>query len=291
MRILIIGASGLVGGNIINHFSAETDWNMIGTYNNFKVNNLVKLNASDRDSWTNEISGTKWDIIIHTGALTHVDKCEEDADLSWGLTVQSTINLVDLARKNNAKFIYISTDYVFDGINGPYTENGTPNPLSVYGKHKLESEEFIIANLVDYLILRVTNVYGDEIRGKNFVSRTVQQIKENQNLYISAPSDQYATPVNAYDIARVLHLLIHDNKAGLYHVCSTDYFNRVQFINRIKTFFGSKLVITPLLTKDLKQLADRPLLGGLIAERFLAEYPDFYFSNIDDYLNKYNDKF
>lgn len=286
MKVLIIGSSGLVGGNIYDYFSNVTEWDLIGTYNKYHVEPFIFLDASQIDNWPALVLETKWDIIIHTGALTNVDRCEEEPELSELLTVQSTINLCSLAFKQGTKLIYISTDYVFDGKNGPYRENEIPAPVCVYGRHKLASENVIKSTLTDYLILRVTNVYGNELRGKNFLARTISQTKSDKSLLITAPSDQYATPVNALDIAKAMLLLIRDSKNGIYHIASTDFLSRVQFLNRINVYFDNKLIIKPIKTYLLKQSAKRPLMGGLLSEKFLSEYPDFMFSNIDDYLKK-----
>jgi dTDP-4-dehydrorhamnose reductase len=284
MKILIIGASGLVGGNIYNYLVKHTNWEITGTYNKFLVSPFIFLDASELSTWSKFINKTDWDVIIHTGALTHVDKCEEALDLSELLTVKSTYNLCKLASEKGSKLIYISTDYVFDGTTGPYSESDIPNPLCVYGKHKLEAENIVKSSLSNYLILRITNVYGNEVRNKNFLSRTIMQIKSNTNLEITAPYDQYATPVNALDIAKSILLLINDRKNGIYHIASTDFLNRVQFLQKINSYFGNKLIINPIKTNNLNQSAKRPLMGGLLSKKFLSEYPDFVFSNIDDYL-------
>lgn len=286
MKILIIGASGLVGGSIYKYLVNSTDWEIIGTYNNFQVEPFVFFDASARKSWSSFILNEGWDIIIHTGALTNVDRCEEDSELSYRLTVKSVENLSLFASEIGAKLIYTSTDYVFDGECGPYTEKDIPNPINIYGTHKLKSEELITKSLTNYLIVRITNVYGDEIREKNFLSRVITQIKSNLDFNISAPHDQYATPVNALDIAKVILILILDQKSGLYHIASTDYLNRVQFIQKINKYFNDVLSVNPVTTRELNQLAPRPLLGGLIAKKFLDEYPNFQFSNIDDFIKE-----
>lgn len=284
MKILIIGASGLVGGNIYNYLVKHTNWEITGTYNKFPVSPFIFLDASEINKWPEIITKTDWDAIIHTGALTHVDKCEEESELSEFLTVKSTENLCKLAIDKGSKFIYISSDYVFDGLDGPYSESDIPNPLCVYGRHKLEAENLVKSSLSNYLIIRITNVYGNEVRNKNFLSRTIMQIKSNTNLEITAPYDQYATPVNALDIAKSILLLINDSKNGIYHIASTDFLNRVQFLQKINSYFGNKLIINPIKTNNLNQSAKRPLMGGLMARKFLNEYPEFEFSNIDDYL-------
>jgi dTDP-4-dehydrorhamnose reductase len=284
MKILIVGASGLVGGNIFNYLSSETNWDVLGTYNNFKADPFIFFDASERGSWSDTVVNTNWDVIVHTGALTHVDGCEENPELSYLLTVKSAENMCSFADRIGALLIYISTDYIFDGECGPYTENEIPNPVNIYGQHKLKAEKLVIAMLSNYLILRITNVYGNELRNKNFLARTIAQIKSNIELSITAPIDQYATPINALDVAKAIFLLISDRKTGIYHLASSDFFNRVQFLQRINLHYNNILQINPISTSQLKQAAKRPLIGGLVSKKFLDEYPNFHFSNVDDYL-------
>ena len=286
MKILIIGASGLVGGNIYDHLSNQAGWEITGTYHHYAVENLLPFNAADKAAWSPAITGTPWDVIIHTGALTHVDKCEEEPQLSETGTVLSAANICALAAAQNARLIYISTDYIFDGRSGPYCEDDIPAPLNVYGGHKLKAEELVRSAINGHLILRITNVYGKELRGKNYLARVIGQLRSGESPEITAPYDQYATPVNAADIARAVGLLINDKKSGTYHLASTDLLSRVQLLQRVNVYFDNKLTIHPVDTAFLKQLAKRPLRGGLSAAKFLSEYPGFRFSNIDDYLKE-----
>jgi dTDP-4-dehydrorhamnose reductase len=284
MKVLIIGASGLVGGNIYEFFSEVTNWELTGTYNSFPSDRLVYFDASNSSNWSEIITDTPWDIIIHTGALTHVDQCEADPLRSEILTVDSTNNLVNFASKIGSKFIYISTDYVFDGTAGPYSESDNTNPLSVYGKHKLQSENIITGNLTNYLIIRITNVYGKEVRNKNLLARIIQEIINKNELVYQMPFDQFSTPINAIDVARALLYLIKDDKKGLYHLASTDLVNRVQFLQKLNFYLGQRFTVVPVATAKLNQTAKRPLLGGLLAKKFLSQYPNFEFSNLDSYL-------
>ncbi|MEX0967227.1 MAG: SDR family oxidoreductase [Bacteroidia bacterium] len=286
MNILILGASGLVGGNCLNLFSGNSQWKVAGTHFSFPTEQTQFFNTLRLDDPDNfDIAAFRPSIILHAGALTHVDHCEDHEEESYQKTVQSTANVALLVKQYNAKFIYISTDYVFDGTNGPYDEEAEVNPLSVYGRHKLEAENIVRATTENHLILRITNVYGDEIRNKNFISRIVEAIIEGKTLQLRLPYDQYATPANAFDIARMLYLLIGDDKKGLYHVASTDSLNRVQLAQRIlKHFPVNRVEVIPATTAEIAQKAPRPLQGGLKPQKFLAEYPDFHFSNVDDFL-------
>ena len=225
------------------------------------------------------------DVIIHCGALTHVDYCETHEEESFQKNVTATANLLDIARRHHIKFVFLSTDYVFDGRHGPYRENAPVNPLSVYGKHKLAAERLIQEQLTHYLILRVTNVYGDEIRQKNFIARLLRQIEAGEKLELKLPYDQYASPTNALDIARAAEALLSAGKNGIYHVAGTDYMNRVSLALKVLRYFPeTDYRLIPLSTKEFNQAAPRPLYGGFIPDKLLSLFPTFLFSSVDDYL-------
>lgn len=287
MKVFIAGASGLVGSNCLKHFT-EQGWDVKGSYFSYEVPSTVFYNTLDIQD-TNNFDVVSWgpDVIVHCGAMTHVDKCETKPDESYKQTVQSTINLLTVAKQCGAKFVYISTDYVFDGVDGPYKETAPVNPLSVYARHKLEAEQLSLSELEHTLVLRVTNVYGDEARGKNFIARIIDQCKNNQKLTLKLPYDQYATPANAWDIARAMYLLLRDEKEGIYHIGSTDYLNRVELALRVLKYFpNAEYDLLPMSTSELNQPAARPLLGGFITLKFSSEYPTFLYSNVDDYMKQ-----
>ncbi len=287
MKIFISGASGLVGSNCQKYF-LEQGAKVLGTYFSFPTGDTVFFNSLNLEDKNNaDVKAFNPDVIVHCGALTHVDYCEDHEEESYQKTVQSTINLLRLAKECDARFVYISTDYVFDGVDGPYKEEDAFNPLGVYAEHKLVGEDAVRASDVSYLILRITNVYGDEIRNKNFVSRIIQQCQEGKELNLKLPMDQYATPVNALDVAKSMWLLLQDRKEGVYHIASTDYVNRIELALRVLKYFpNAQYKLKPMLTADLNQAAARPLTAGLLTEKFSKEYPDFFFSNVDDYVNQ-----
>lgn len=286
MKVLIIGASGLVGSNCLRYFRSR-DWNCIGTYYSYEAQDTVFYDTLDPDNPDNvDADSFRPDVILHCGALTHVDYCEQHPEESYQKTVVSTQNMIALAARLQARLVFISTDYVFDGLNGPYDEEALVSPLSVYGKHKLEAEKLVRDAGPANLVLRITNVYGDEERGKNFVSRIIDQVFEQKRLNLRLPLDQYATPINALDIARCLYLLLQDNKSGIYNIAGTDYMNRVQLALAILKYFPeAEYDLYPMTTEEIKAPAPRPKQGGLKNKKFMAEYPDFRFSTIDDYVS------
>ncbi len=287
MKVFIAGASGLLGSNCQKHFT-EQGWDVKGSYFSYATPDTVYYNTLQPADPNNfDIAAFAPDVIVHCGALTHVDYCETHPEESYTQTVQSTINLIQVAKACKAKMVYISTDYVFDGKQGPYTEDAPLNPISVYGRHKLEAEQMVLDELADSLVLRITNVYGDEARGKNFVARIVQQCKDGNKLTLKLPYDQFASPTNAMDIARAMFLLLRDGKKGVYHTGGTDYMNRVELALRVLKYFPqADYDLVAMNTEALQQPAARPLLGGFVCLKFRSEYPEFLFSNVDDYVGK-----
>jgi len=289
MKILVIGGSGLVGSNCLSHFLEQPDVIAVGTYFSYATSSTEYFDTLNIDNPKNfDIAGFDPDVIMHCGALTHVDKCESEVEESYDKTVRSTRNVIELCKTYSARMLYVSTDYVFDGKEGPYDEEASVNPISVYGMHKMEAERLVLNEVPASVVIRITNVYGDEERDKNFVTRIAKACIEGKELDLKLPVDQYATPVNAADVARALFLLANDGKSGIYNIASTDFFNRVELVEKIQTHFpGNKISFESVTTAELGQPAPRPLMGGLKTDKFMQAYPDFVFSTVDDYLNKF----
>ncbi|MFM2385644.1 MAG: hypothetical protein RL660_401 [Bacteroidota bacterium] len=286
MKVFVSGASGLVGGNVLKHFKQQ-GIDVVGSYFSYAVEGCVYYNTLEPQHPDNfkldEFAPT---VIVHCGAMTHVDACETEVQDSYNKTVQSTINLLQLATKYNAKLVYIGTDYVFDGAAGPYLETDAVNPLSVYAKHKLEAEQLVLQHSKDNLVLRITNVYGDEVRNKNFVARIIEQALNKQAINLKLPADQYATPVCAFDVARAMLLLLQDGKSGVYHIASTDWMNRVDLaLTVLKYFPNAQYNLQALHTAELQQPAARPLRGGLHKIKFSEQYNTFRFTTVDEYVS------
>lgn len=287
MKVFISGASGLLGGNCLRVFKT-LGWEVVGSHFSYPTPDTVFYDTLNPDSSANfDLIAFQPDVIVHCGALTHVDYCELHQQESYEKTVNSTRALLQMAKRLKARIVFISTDYVFDGASGPYREGVRANPLNIYGLHKLEAEGLVQASMIPYLILRITNVYGDEHRNKNFVSRIVTQCQEGQKLSLKLPYDQFASPTNAHDIARALACLLKDDRQGVYHIGGSDYMNRVTLALKVLQYFpDAAYALETFSTAILNQPAQRPLYGGFISARFLSEYPDFVFGTLDTYLRK-----
>lgn len=265
----------------------DPNFDVVGSHYMFATNDTEYFDIFNPKLTTFDLAEFAPDVIVHTGALTHVDYCETHQDESYRNTVESTEKAIDLANRLNAKLVYISTDYIFDGENGPYAEYDDTNPLSVYGKHKLIAENLVKELCDDFLILRITNVYGNEIRGKNFVAFLKKLAQSGEEKQLKLPIDQYATPINAADIGKILCRLMIDGKQGIYHLASEEYLNRVELAAKVlKHFPEAKVKLKPVLTRDLGQAAPRPLKGGLKTDKIKSEYPEFEFSTVDAYMEE-----
>ncbi|MBS1616331.1 MAG: SDR family oxidoreductase [Bacteroidetes bacterium] len=285
MKLFIIGASGLVGSHCLRYFKTQ-GCEVLGSYKNFEQAGLVCFDTLNPKAPGNfDLAAWQPEVIVHCGALTHVDYCETHEEESYQQSVQSTQNLIAIANLCGARMVYMSTDYVFDGTDGPYLEDAVTKPLSVYGRHKLEAEQAVMNKTRKPLVLRITNVYGDEARGKNFIARIINQCIEKQHLNLNLPFDQYANPTQAADIARALFLLLRDSHEGIFNICGSDYMNRVSLALRVLKYFpDASYELTAVSTASLNQAALRPLLGGFINRKFSALYPKFLFSTVDDFL-------
>jgi dTDP-4-dehydrorhamnose reductase len=287
MKVLVIGASGLVGSHCLKYFK-EKNIEVIGTYRNFKTDDTVFFDPFEENcfNFLEEID-FKPEVIIHCGALTNVDYCEDHQKESENQTLTSTEIIAEYCKKNNSRLVYISTDYVFDGLKGPYSEDDKTNPINVYGKHKLEAE-LVADKIGNCIIARVTNVYGEEERSKNFIANLLNLINSDSEKNFNLPFDQFATPIYAGDIAKMIYLLVIDNKKGIYNLSSTDYYNRYQLAQKVKSYFKktNHIILNPISTKSLNQKAKRPLNGGLINIKFAKEYPHFVYTNVDAFILK-----
>lgn len=284
-KVFVSGASGLVGSHVMRVFK-EAGYEVVGTHFSYPTADTVYFDTLNLENEKNfDVLGFHPDVVVHCGALTHVDYAEENEMESFDQTVKTTQNLLEVAQRMDSVFVFLSTDYVFNGHLGPYTEPATPRPLNVYGEHKLIAEKFIVNNWDKHLILRVTNVYGEEERGKNFVARIAKLAQENEETTLNLPVDQFANPTYAGDIAKAIELLIAKDKSGIFHFGATDYMNRVTLAKTVLDYYKNTTVkINVLETVEMNQAAMRPLRGGFIPMKFLKLFPEFEFTSIHQFL-------
>lgn len=287
MKVCIVGASGLVGSNVFRYFKLN-NIPSIGSHLSQPTDETFYYNTLNPESdELEQIFTFQPDVIIHCGALTHVDYCEENEKESYEKTVQSTINLLKIAKNLKAKFVYISTDYVFDGEKGEYNEEDEVKPLSVYGNHKLMAEDLVRDSGLEWLIVRVAKVFGHEINEKNFVARLAKTIEDTNTLTWNGFTDQWTTAIDAWDIAKALYLLLVSGKTGLYHLSYGELFTAYDITMKVANHYPNATInVKPITQADFQQVAQRPEKGGLSNSKFLSEFPNFQFKTIEDYLSE-----
>lgn len=214
----------------------------------------------------------KPDWIINCSAYTQVDKAEDEEELAFGINSDGVLNVTKVAKKYGAKLIHISTDYVFDGTKiGPYLESDATNPIGVYGKSKLCSEQNVINNHDKYFIIRTAWLYG--FNGNNFVNTMLKLLKEKDE--IKVVDDQYGSPTYAEDLARfVAKIVARDLRDyGVFNFTNEGETNWYQFaceINKqaqIKGLVKRDVRITPIKTTEYPRKAMRPANSYLSKEK------------------------
>ena len=160
-------------------------------------------------------------------ALTNVDFCETHSDSSYEINVLGAVNVVRSADHVDAKLVYFSSDYVFDGFNGPYAEVDPANPICEYGRHKLLSEHYVALHARRYLIVRTTVVYGWESQRKNFIVRLADRLRRGERVQI--PMDQVGSPTFVSNLAEAVVELIALDVQGLFHLAGPQLVTRYDF--------------------------------------------------------------
>ncbi len=211
--------------------------------------------------------------MFYPAGFTWVDGCERDSARAYAANLEEPLNIARAAAALNAKFVYFSTDYVFDGADGPYSESSTTNPLSVYGRAKRDAEIALENELGEaQLTIRTSWVFGPERQGKNFAYQLVRTLGAGQPLV--CPSDQISSPGYGPDVARAAVSMAEERFSGLIHVVGPEVMDRVAFARAIASAFGfDPSRIESRRTAELGQGAPRPLKGGLLTKRLDARRP------------------
>jgi dTDP-4-dehydrorhamnose reductase len=256
---LVIGASGMVGSALLRALQPDT----IGTYRTRAGEGLRHLDARDAASVERLVKEVRPTMVYFPAAEPNVDWCEQHPDDAWHANVEPALSALQRVRAADSHFVFFSSDYVFDGRDGPYDEEAEVGPLSVYGRQKREVEERVLGE--GGTVVRTTTVFGEELPpGKNFVVRLVARLRAGETATI--PADQFATPTWSDELARGVVGI--GNAPGIWHVAGPDFMVRTEFAGLIAEVFGcDQSLIRPVSTDTLHQAARRPLRAGLKTEK------------------------
>lgn len=263
-KILITGAFGQLGTSLCEVLSNKSILATGRVMTLTEKYHCMELDITNQENVKELIRNYKPDIIIHLAAMTDVDGCEKNPETAFEINVGATENLL---KNFNGKFIYVSTDYVFDGEEGPYYEDDKVNPVSVYGKTKLYGENLVQESDLEWIILRSNIIFSYNDRTKaSFVNWVVDSLKKKQ--MITVVNDQWNNPTWTNDLANVMSMMIEKNICGIYHYGGGDFLNRYEFAKMIASAFSlDRELIKPITTLELNWLAQRPLKSGLYTNK------------------------
>lgn len=257
--ILITGASGQLGMSLKKIFNSK--YEIISTTgNNNPTGSSMYLDVTNPLLFKEVMETTNPDLVVNLAALTNVDLCEKNPELAYSINIGGMDNLVNAFK---GPIIHVSTDYVFDGEDGPYKEVDTTNPLNVYGLSKLESEKLLLDHSENSLVIRSNVLYDYSSKSEaSFLNWVVDSLTQEKE--INVVEDQWNNPTWTGSLAVVIDRAIDTQLTGLVHWGDGDLVSRFDFANKIADVFNlKKSLIKPILTSELNQAAKRPLKSGL----------------------------
>lgn len=283
--ILITGSNGLLGQKLVyallKRNAAGANWNIVATArgaNRLKVQigyTYAEMNIGDRDSVQSVLSQYKPQVVINTAAMTNVDACEsarDEAELLNATSVRFMTETLTALQKADAAykchFIHLSTDFIFDGEDGPYDENAKPNPLSHYAATKLRGEEFAIQNEVKWSILRTIIVYGiaDDMSRSNLVLWAKGALEKGQK--INVVNDQFRSPTLAEDLAEGCILCAEKGAEGIFNISGEKTYSILDLVYMVADYWKlDKSLINPSSSVGINQPAKRPPRTGFIIDK------------------------
>lgn len=269
--ILVTGANGLLGQKLIDKLANRTAVQLVATglgpNRNPREEGYVyePLDILDEERMRDLFEVYQPTELINCAAMTHVDRCEEDPETCWNLNVKSLELMVKVCRDFGTKIIHLSTDFIFDGENGPYSEKDKPNPLSHYGRSKLEGERIVLESGLPYAIARTMLVYGlvADMSRSNVVLWAKNALEAKQE--INVVNDQFRCPTLAEDLADGVILISMRERTGIYHLSGPELLSIVEMVRQVADHWKlDKELIKEVSSDTLAQSAKRPPKTGFV---------------------------
>lgn len=256
MKVLVTGVGGQLGYDVIKELE-NRNIDCVGT-------DRAEFDITNFNATHKFITCHMPDAVIHCSAYTAVDKAEDEPELCHLVNAVGTKNIAKICKEIDAKMIYISTDYVFDGTKDGYHEvDDMPNPINVYGKTKLAGEKAVQEILDKYFIVRISWVFG--INGNNFVKTMLRLGKERSELNIVA--DQVGSPTYTADLAPLLVDMVHTDKYGVYHATNEGECSWAEFAEEIFKVAGMNVRVNHISTANYPTKAKRPMNSRMSKEK------------------------
>lgn len=279
-KILITGSGGFVGQNLYKLL--QTDFRVFGIGKNRQqfVDSVVDI--SKTGEFVEVLERYNPDQIVHLAALSNVEKCETERKLADEQNILPVETMTQWAKNSGKRIIFISSDYVYDGGKGNFSELDPENPIQYYGEKKLEGER-IVSSLEKYAILRPTVIYGWDEDGMNFFMQLYRKQKSKETMKV--PTDQISNPTSVLDLCRLIKKVVERyDTVGKYIATGNESINRYEFALKICELMNwDKQLVVPVETKELGQKAKRPLNNSTINKLVAHEF-GYLFNSIENNL-------
>ena len=279
-RVLITGANGLLGQELVANLSRHPDFDILATGRDaaarFKGGSCgyTPLDITDHKAVRDVLLDFTPDVIINCAAMTNVDQCEKERKACWEINVEAVEHLVRCCQLSGTKLIHVSTDFVFDGASGPYIETDRPEPVNFYGKSKLAAENAIRkAGLRNWAIARTVLVYGtgNNLSRSNIALWVIDQLTQGNTIRVV--DDQWRSPTYAPDLAEGLQKLSRYDKQGVYHLSGREQLSIYDFAHKIAAVFDlDASLIQRADASSFQQAALRPPKTGFIILKAETEF-------------------
>ncbi len=271
-RVLITGANGLVGQELVRIMSRDPEYDVLATGRDASPRfsgrscGYAPLDVTESEDVARLFQDFTPTVVINCAAMTQVDDCEKQRDACWKINAESVEHLAKQCFKIGAHLIQVSTDFVFDGNEGPYREEARPNPLSFYGKSKQASENAARgAGLEKWSIARTVLVYGtgENLSRSNFALWVIEKLSNGEAIHVV--TDQFRTPTYAPDLAAGIERVARYGKSGIFHLSGREFVSVFDFAHTVAEVFDlDASLVKPTDSTRFSQTAPRPPKTGFI---------------------------
>jgi len=258
MKLLVLGGSGLIGNSLLE--MNDNRFEIIATFNKNKID-IPKISSfqcslpQDFDKLEKIVKNEKPDILVNAMGYSNIDFCELNKEKSHLLHVKISEKISDIALKSNTRIIFLSSDYVFDGLKGNYTEMDIPNPVNYYGQTKFEAEKIVLKNK-NNVVLRTSVIYDLDVRVR-FFNYVVENLKNNKKIKVT--NDVFNSVTLIDSLIHSVFSIIEKDKTGIFHTVDSTCVNRFDFSKCIAKIFNfDEKLIQETSINDMNVVAKRP---------------------------------
>ncbi len=271
-RVLITGANGLLGQELVHQMSSRPEYDVLATAREDEPKfsggscGYVPLDITNEQEVAAVFQDFTPDVVVNCAALTEVDRCESERERCWQINADAVNTLAKQCLTSGSRILQVSTDFIFDGLKGPYKEGDRPNPLSYYGRSKLAGENAARrAGMEQWAIARTVLVFGagENLSRSNFVLWVIDKLSKGESIRVV--TDQYRTPTYAPDLAQGIERIVRYQKQGVYHISGRELFSIHKLaIEVARTFDLDQNLIVPTDGSEFTQTAIRPPRTGFL---------------------------